>query len=163
MSKQDGRPDSNRTLQHDQHKGKFAAPASTNEGTNGMTKPSSMNQNDRSDKSKSTPAKTQPTPAVDTDNARTPRQAAKGDDSVMSQPPPAKQQQQALPRSDELKARWKQQMGAAKIAWGKLTDDELLRLEGHEQKLAGLVQERYAVTRNEADRQVREFFVRNPA
>ena len=63
-----------------------------------------------------------------------------------------------LPSVDEVKGKWKQQVGAAKIAWGKLTEDELLKLEGHEQKLAGLVQERYAVTRDEADKQVKAFF-----
>jgi len=63
-----------------------------------------------------------------------------------------------LPSVDEIKGKWKQQVGAAKIAWGKLTEDELLKLEGHEQKLAGLVQERYAVTRDEADKQVKAFF-----
>lgn len=64
----------------------------------------------------------------------------------------------SIPNIDEMKGVWKQRVGAAKIAWGKLTEDELLRLEGHEQKLAGLVQERYAITREEADRQVRSFF-----
>ena len=64
----------------------------------------------------------------------------------------------SLPSVDEMKGQWKQHIGAAKIAWGKLTEDELLRLEGHEQKLAGLVQERYAVTRDEADKQVKAFF-----
>ena len=64
----------------------------------------------------------------------------------------------SLPSVDEIKGQWKQHIGAAKIAWGKLTEDELLRLEGHEQKLAGLVQERYAVTRDEADKQVKAFF-----
>jgi len=64
----------------------------------------------------------------------------------------------SLPSVDEVKGRWKQQVGAAKIAWGKLTEDELLKLEGHEQKLAGLVQERYAITRDEADKQVKNFF-----
>jgi uncharacterized protein YjbJ (UPF0337 family) len=59
---------------------------------------------------------------------------------------------------DAAKGVWKQQVGAAKIAWGKLTEDELLRLEGHEQKLAGLVQERYAISRDEADKQVKTFF-----
>jgi len=49
----------------------------------------------------------------------------------------------SIPSVDELKGKWKQQVGAAKIAWGKLTEDELLKLEGHQQKLAGLVQERY--------------------
>jgi uncharacterized protein YjbJ (UPF0337 family) len=67
----------------------------------------------------------------------------------------------SLPSADEIKGRWKQQVGAAKIAWGKLTEDELLKLEGQEQKLAGLVQERYAITRDEADRQVKSFFEKN--
>lgn len=65
-----------------------------------------------------------------------------------------------VPSTDELKGLWKQRVGAAKVAWGKLTEDELLRLEGHEQKLAGLVQERYAITRDEADKQVKSFFDR---
>ncbi len=160
MSNHTVHPGSNPNLQLDQRKGKPAPSSSKREGTNGMTKPSQMNERNRAAKPQSSKVSTQPTPAVDTDNARTPRQAAKGDDSVMSQPPP-KQQQQALPSTDELKGKWKQQVGAAKIAWGKLTEDELLRLEGHELKLAGLVQERYAVTRDEADRQVREFFAKN--
>ncbi|MES2491187.1 MAG: CsbD family protein [Pseudomonadota bacterium] len=67
----------------------------------------------------------------------------------------------SLPSIDEVKGKWKQQVGAAKIAWGKLTEDELLRLEGHQQKLAGLVQERYAVTRDEAEKQVKSFFEKN--
>ena len=65
-----------------------------------------------------------------------------------------------IPSTDELKGKWKQQIGGAKIAWGKLTEDELLRSEGHAQKLAGLVQERYAVTREEADTQVEKFLAK---
>jgi uncharacterized protein YjbJ (UPF0337 family) len=64
----------------------------------------------------------------------------------------------ALPSSTELKGRWKQRIGAAKITWGKLTEDELLQLEGHQQKLSGLIQQRYAITREEAVKQVRAFF-----
>jgi uncharacterized protein YjbJ (UPF0337 family) len=63
-----------------------------------------------------------------------------------------------LPSVNEIKGRWKQQVGAAKIVWGKLTEDELLKLEGHQLKLAGLVQERYAITREEANKQVKSFF-----
>ncbi len=70
----------------------------------------------------------------------------------------SQQMQQAMPSGDALKGKWKQQVGAAKLMWGKLTDDELLQLEGHEQKLAGLVQERYAISRDEAARQARSFF-----
>lgn len=63
-----------------------------------------------------------------------------------------------LPGVDEIKAGWKQQVGAAKMAWGKLTEDELLQIEGRRQKLTGLIQQRYAITRDEARRQVSNFF-----
>lgn len=66
-----------------------------------------------------------------------------------------------IPSAGEIKGEWKQQVGAAKIAWGNLTDDELLKVEGQEQKLAGLIQERYAITRNEALAQVKAFFAKN--
>lgn len=61
------------------------------------------------------------------------------------------------PGMDEIKGKWKQHVGAAKVTWGKLTEDELLQAQGHEEKLIGLVQERYAVTRDEADKQVKDF------
>lgn len=67
----------------------------------------------------------------------------------------------SLPDSNEIKGIWKQHVGAAKIAWGKLTEDELLKIEGHEQRLAGLVQERYAITRAEAEQQVKGFFAKH--
>jgi len=63
----------------------------------------------------------------------------------------------SMPSSDELKGKWKQHVGAAKIAWGKLTEDEILQSEGQQQKLAGLLQERYAITRDEAEKQVQDF------
>lgn len=59
---------------------------------------------------------------------------------------------------DQLKARWKRQVGSAKIAWGKLTENELLESEGHLEKLTGLVQERYAISLEEATRRVNNFF-----
>jgi uncharacterized protein YjbJ (UPF0337 family) len=65
-----------------------------------------------------------------------------------------------LPSSNELKGKWQQQVGAAKIFWGKLTDDELLKSEGHAEKLAGLVAERYAIASDEAARQVKKFFAK---
>ena len=66
-----------------------------------------------------------------------------------------------LPSPDELRGKWKQHVGAAKIAWGDLTEDEILELEGHQQKLTGLIQERYAITRDEALKQVNKFFKDN--
>jgi uncharacterized protein YjbJ (UPF0337 family) len=63
-----------------------------------------------------------------------------------------------LPGNDAMKGKWKQTLGEAKLTWGKLTDDELLQLEGHADKLTGLVQERYALTRDSAAKQVNAFF-----
>jgi uncharacterized protein YjbJ (UPF0337 family) len=59
---------------------------------------------------------------------------------------------------DQLTGRWKQQVGAAKLAWGELTDDELLKTQGRRDKLSGLIQERYATTRDEADSRIKAFF-----
>lgn len=67
----------------------------------------------------------------------------------------------SIPSVNEIKGKWKQQVGAAKIAWGKLTEDELLKSEGQLQKLAGLVQERYSITRDEAEKQVKQFIAKN--
>jgi len=59
--------------------------------------------------------------------------------------------------SDVLKGRWKQLAGRAKATWGALTDDDMLRIEGDTQRLAGKLQERYGMTREEAERQIETF------
>jgi uncharacterized protein YjbJ (UPF0337 family) len=67
------------------------------------------------------------------------------------------QQQQSSPAMDVIKAKWQKHVGAAKVVWGKLTDDEILQSEGQVDKLSGLVRERYAISRYEADSQVKSF------
>jgi uncharacterized protein YjbJ (UPF0337 family) len=52
---------------------------------------------------------------------------------------------------------WKQFKGQVKQTWGDLTDDELDRVEGRQDELAGLIQERYGKTREEAQREVDEW------
>ena len=64
--------------------------------------------------------------------------------------------------SDMLKGRWKQLSGRAKATWGALTDDDLLRIEGDTERLAGKLQERYGMTRAEAQRQIDDFLGRHP-
>ncbi|HWV14260.1 MAG TPA: hypothetical protein VN030_02430 [Cellvibrio sp.] len=59
--------------------------------------------------------------------------------------------------TDLLKAKWQRQIGNAKILWGRLTEIELQDSEGRADKLAGLVQERYALSRMEAEKQVDAF------
>ena len=136
------------------------------------------NDNNKHDKTPKTPQTPQATPnakpAHDGDKAyqasqATPPRNGATEPSVTPQPaspakpqadgaiPMSNQQQQSMPTVDAVKGKWKQQVGSAKIIWGKLTDDELLRSEGHEEKLTGLVEERYAITRAEAKKQVNGF------
>lgn len=63
--------------------------------------------------------------------------------------------------NDIVAGKWKQLTGKAKTAWGDLTDDELTRVEGNAERLAGLIQERYGKTKEEAEKEVRAFFDSN--
>ena len=58
---------------------------------------------------------------------------------------------------DRIKGQWKQLAGKIKTQWGKLTDDDLKIAEGNSEYLAGKVQERYGIARDEAKKQVEEF------
>lgn len=58
-----------------------------------------------------------------------------------------------------MKTKWKLQIVAARIAWARLTVDELSKLEGDPQKLALLIQERYVITPDEAEKRVKRFFL----
>jgi uncharacterized protein YjbJ (UPF0337 family) len=55
---------------------------------------------------------------------------------------------------DVLKGKWHQVSGEAKKKWGKLTDDDITRAEGDSEKLAGILQERYGYSKEEAHREV---------
>lgn len=54
--------------------------------------------------------------------------------------------------ADILKGKWNQIKGEAKKAFGKLTDDDMLVIEGDMTKAAGILQERYGYTREEAEK-----------
>ena len=58
---------------------------------------------------------------------------------------------------DIIAGNWKQLVGKAKVQWGKLTDDDLARIEGRQDQLVGRIQERYGVARDEVERQVKEW------
>lgn len=55
---------------------------------------------------------------------------------------------------DRIQGNWKQVTGQAKAQWGKLTDDDLDVVAGHREQLAGKIQERYGIAREEAVKQM---------
>lgn len=55
---------------------------------------------------------------------------------------------------DQIEGKWKQAKGAIKQKWGKLTDDDLEVINGKQDVLVGKIQERYGITRDEAQRQI---------
>ena len=61
---------------------------------------------------------------------------------------------------DIVKGKMLQLRGEMKKAWGKLTDDDLEKFTGEVDKLAGIIQERYGVTREQAQKQAKEFMGR---
>jgi uncharacterized protein YjbJ (UPF0337 family) len=58
---------------------------------------------------------------------------------------------------DILKGKWNQIKGDVKKTFGKLTDNDMLVIEGDANKAVGLLQERYGYTREEAEKQWNEF------
>jgi len=58
-------------------------------------------------------------------------------------------------------ARVNEQRWPEREQWGKLTDDEIDQLEGRSEQLAGKLQERYGLARDEAERQAKDFRSRN--
>lgn len=56
--------------------------------------------------------------------------------------------------TEQLKGKWTQLGGEIKRKWGKLTDDDLKTAEGDADKLVGLLQERYGIGKDEAEKEV---------
>ena len=54
----------------------------------------------------------------------------------------------------KIKGSWTQTKGAVKEQWGKLTDNDLMEIEGRREKLVGKIQTRYAISHEQADAQV---------
>ena len=59
---------------------------------------------------------------------------------------------------DQFQGNWKQFKGDVKKQWGKLTDDDLLIIEGNYDKFEGRVQERYGDQKEEVKRWTDEWF-----
>ena len=62
---------------------------------------------------------------------------------------------------DRIEGNSKQFKGQAKEQWGKLTDDDFDRAAGRRDQLAGRIQERYGVAKDEAEREIDTWLARS--
>ena len=56
-----------------------------------------------------------------------------------------------------IKGKWEQFKGGVQKQWGKLTDDDLDVIEGDAKILVGKIQERYGISKEEAEKQVKDY------
>jgi uncharacterized protein YjbJ (UPF0337 family) len=59
---------------------------------------------------------------------------------------------------DILQGKWRQMRGEMKKWWGKLTDDDLDKIEGDRDKLIGLLQEKYGYSKEKAEEELGQRF-----
>jgi uncharacterized protein YjbJ (UPF0337 family) len=55
---------------------------------------------------------------------------------------------------DQVEGKWLQMKGEVRRKWGELTDDDIEQIKGNRDKLAGRLQERYGIGKEEAERQI---------
>lgn len=58
---------------------------------------------------------------------------------------------------ERISGNWTHWRGRVRERWGRLTDDELSRVDGRREQLAGRIQQTYGLTREEAERQLRNW------
>jgi uncharacterized protein YjbJ (UPF0337 family) len=61
---------------------------------------------------------------------------------------------------DQLEGQWKQVAADIKSKWAKLTDDDMKNLSAKKDALIGVIQERYGVMKDEAERQVDDWLAK---
>jgi uncharacterized protein YjbJ (UPF0337 family) len=58
---------------------------------------------------------------------------------------------------DRIEGNWKQFKGKAREKWGQLTDSDWQQIAGKRDQLVGRIQERYGISKDEAQRQADEW------
>ncbi len=59
--------------------------------------------------------------------------------------------------NDQFEGQWHQFKGKLREKWGELTDDDIDRIAGRREQLAGEIQSRYGKSKEEAKREVDDF------
>lgn len=58
---------------------------------------------------------------------------------------------------DQMQGKWQQAKGSLRQQWGKLTDNDLEMIAGNRDKLIGVLQERYGIAKEEAQKRADEW------
>jgi uncharacterized protein YjbJ (UPF0337 family) len=58
---------------------------------------------------------------------------------------------------DQITGNWKQFKGKVKEKWGKLTDDDMIALDGKRDQLLGVLQKRYGYEKAQAEKELDQF------
>ena len=58
---------------------------------------------------------------------------------------------------DQIQGKWTQMKGGIRTKWGKLTDDDLDVIAGQRDKFLGKLQERYGMSKEQAERDLDEW------
>ncbi len=64
---------------------------------------------------------------------------------------------------EKFAVKWRELRGRIKIQWGKLTDDDLLQIEGNYDVLVSKIMEKYGTAREEVERQLDMLLKEQPA
>jgi len=67
-----------------------------------------------------------------------------------------------LMKKDVIQGKWREMKGKVKEQWGKLTDDDLDKIEGKAEQLLGLLQQRYGYARDKAEEEYKRFMEKYP-
>ena len=59
---------------------------------------------------------------------------------------------------DQIEGNWKELKGKVQQKWGDISDDEFDKMEGSRKELEGKVQQKYGKSKEEAKREVDDFF-----
>jgi uncharacterized protein YjbJ (UPF0337 family) len=64
---------------------------------------------------------------------------------------------------EQIEGKWSQIKGSVKQKWGKLTDDDLAFINGSRDKFIGRLEERYGISKEQAQKQIEEWTSKVPA
>lgn len=63
--------------------------------------------------------------------------------------------------SDIVKGKWHEVKGKLKQQWGKLTDDDIEKMQGSYEELSGRLQKKYGYQKDQCEKEIKSFIDKN--